>query len=44
MPLVLLQICQGGEQNWVEDPTNQNLLYTRNRIRVLLRDYSSCEF
>ena len=40
----LLQICQGSEQTWVEDPTNQSLLYARNRIRMSLRDYSSCEF
>lgn len=44
MLLVILQICRGGEQNWVEDPTNQSLLYARNRIRASLRKYSSCEF
>lgn len=28
----------------MEDPTNQSLLYVRNRIRMSLRDSSSCEF
>lgn len=40
----MYKICQGGEQNWVEDPTNQSLLYARNRIRASLRNYSSYTF
>lgn len=27
----------------MEDPTNQILLFARNRIRMSLRDLSSCE-
>lgn len=39
-----LKICQGGDQDWVEDPTNQSPSYARNRIRMSLRDLSSsCE-
>ncbi|XP_062090785.1 uncharacterized protein LOC133797041 [Humulus lupulus] len=40
----MYKICQGGQQTWVEDPTNQSLLYARNRIRMSLRDYSSYRF
>jgi hypothetical protein len=43
-PLIyLLQICLWGNQEWVEDPSNQILLFARNRIRMSLRDSSSCE-
>ncbi|XP_015898263.3 uncharacterized protein LOC107431788 isoform X1 [Ziziphus jujuba] len=40
----MYKICQGGNQDWVEDPTNQSLLYVRNRIRMSLRDSSSSRF
>ncbi|KAF3441931.1 hypothetical protein FNV43_RR15846 [Rhamnella rubrinervis] len=40
----LYKICQGGHQEWVEDPTNQSLLYARNRIRMSLRDSSTYRF
>ncbi|XP_050367181.1 uncharacterized protein LOC126785500 isoform X2 [Argentina anserina] len=39
----MYKICQGSDQEWVEDPTNQSLLYARNRIRMSLRD-ASCLF
>ncbi|KAL6221159.1 hypothetical protein ACLB2K_008911 [Fragaria x ananassa] len=39
----MYKICQGSDQEWVEDPTNQSLLYARNRIRMSLRD-ASCAF
>ncbi|KAF5187141.1 tRNA(Ile)-lysidine synthase [Thalictrum thalictroides] len=38
----LYRICQGGNQEWVEDPTNQSPLFARNRIRRSLGDLSSC--
>lgn len=38
-----VQICQGGSENWVEDPTNQSPLYARNRIRMVLNNLSSCK-
>ncbi|KAG4992074.1 hypothetical protein JHK87_025531 [Glycine soja] len=38
------QICQGGSENWVEDPTNQSPLYVRNRIRMVLNNLSSSTF
>ncbi|XP_020697640.1 uncharacterized protein LOC110110484 isoform X3 [Dendrobium catenatum] len=38
------QICQGGKQIWVEDPTNQCTLFTRNRIRIALKNLSSSSF
>ncbi|KAL2625880.1 hypothetical protein AAZV13_07G077300 [Glycine max] len=38
------QICQGGSENWVEDPTNQSPLYARNRIRMVLNNLSSSAF
>jgi tRNA(Ile)-lysidine synthase len=41
--IYLLQICLWGNQECVEDPTNQILLFSRNRIRMSLRDLSSCE-
>ncbi|KAG9160589.1 hypothetical protein Leryth_023997 [Lithospermum erythrorhizon] len=37
----MYQICQGSDQEWVEDPTNQNPSFTRNRIRMSLKDVSS---
>ncbi|KAL5572654.1 hypothetical protein UlMin_022251 [Ulmus minor] len=40
----MYKICEGGDQNWVEDPTNQSLLYARNRIRTSLKDNSSYRF
>ncbi|KAF4365419.1 hypothetical protein F8388_012784 [Cannabis sativa] len=40
----MYKICQGGQQTWVEDPTNQSILYARNRIRMSLRDCSSYGF
>ncbi|KAL5079708.1 hypothetical protein RYX36_008129 [Vicia faba] len=38
------QICQGGTEEWVEDPTNQSMLFTRNRIRMALNHLSSLVF
>lgn len=32
----MYNICRGGNQQWVEDPTNQSSLYARNRIRMSL--------
>ncbi|XP_020097678.1 uncharacterized protein LOC109716565 [Ananas comosus] len=40
----MYKICQGVEQVWVEDPTNQNLSFVRNRIRASLTNLSSCAF
>ncbi|XP_042408231.1 uncharacterized protein LOC121997719 isoform X1 [Zingiber officinale] len=40
----MYNICQGANQDWVEDPTNQSPLYTRNRIRASLRSFSSDHF
>ncbi|CAN1277987.1 tRNA(Ile)-lysidine synthase [Linum perenne] len=40
----MYKICQAGNQEWVEDPTNQNPLYARNRIRIALAKLSSCTF
>ncbi|URE14747.1 PP-loop family [Musa troglodytarum] len=37
----MYKICQGANQEWVEDPTNQSPLYARNRIRSSLRRLSS---
>lgn len=37
----MYKICLGANQDWVEDPTNQNLLFARNRIRMSFRDFSS---
>ncbi|KAL8503795.1 hypothetical protein ACS0TY_022497 [Phlomoides rotata] len=37
----MYNICQGGNQQWVEDPTNRSPLYARNRIRMALSDLSS---
>ncbi|KAL7259960.1 hypothetical protein ACSBR1_005761 [Camellia fascicularis] len=38
------QICQAGNQEWVEDPTNQSPLFARNRIRMALKSLSSSIF
>lgn len=40
----LYKICQGVQQEWVEDPTNRNMLFARNRIRMSLGSLSSCMF
>ncbi|XP_031285085.1 uncharacterized protein LOC116143773 isoform X3 [Pistacia vera] len=40
----MYKICQGGKQDWVEDPTNCKLLFARNRIRMSLGNLSSCIF
>lgn len=37
----MYNICQGGNQLWVEDPTNRSPLYARNRIRISLNNMSS---
>lgn len=37
------QICQGVGEDWVEDPTNQSPLFTRNRIRMALNNLPSCK-
>ncbi|KAJ7969606.1 tRNA(Ile)-lysidine synthase [Quillaja saponaria] len=40
----MYKICQGGGQDWVEDPTNQSPLFARNRIRMSLNVCSSYSF
>lgn len=40
----MYMICQGGDEDWVEDPTNQSQLYARNRIRMVLNNLSSTTF
>ncbi|XP_027358151.1 uncharacterized protein LOC113867208 isoform X2 [Abrus precatorius] len=40
----MYKICKGGSEEWVEDPTNQSPLYTRNRIRMELNNLSSSAF
>ncbi|KAI3814543.1 hypothetical protein L1987_14183 [Smallanthus sonchifolius] len=40
----LYKICEEGKQEWVEDPTNQNTIFARNRIRMSLRNLSSSIF
>ncbi|KAK2397761.1 Adenine nucleotide alpha hydrolase superfamily protein [Trifolium repens] len=40
----MYNICQGGTEEWVEDPTNQSSLFTRNRIRMALNHLSSSGF
>ncbi|XP_028806581.1 uncharacterized protein LOC114761391 isoform X2 [Neltuma alba] len=40
----MYKICQGGCNDWVEDPTNQSPLFARNRIRMSLNDLSSSTF
>ncbi|KAK8970471.1 hypothetical protein KSP40_PGU008837 [Platanthera guangdongensis] len=37
----MYEICQGGNQMWVEDPTNQSTLFTRNCIRIALSNLPS---
>ncbi|KAL1554366.1 tRNA(Ile)-lysidine synthetase [Salvia divinorum] len=37
----MYNICRGGNQQWVEDPTNRSRLYVRNRIRESLSNMSS---
>ncbi|WOL09314.1 hypothetical protein Cni_G18067 [Canna indica] len=37
----MYNICKGAKQEWVEDPTNQSQVFTRNRIRSSLRSLSS---
>ncbi|CAO2045371.1 unnamed protein product [Urochloa humidicola] len=36
----MYMICQGSNQAWVEDPTNNSMMYVRNRIRASLRNLS----
>ncbi|XP_015688887.2 uncharacterized protein LOC102705885 [Oryza brachyantha] len=36
----MYKICQGSNHLWVEDPTNNSMLYVRNRIRASLRSLS----
>ncbi|KAK1396893.1 tRNA(Ile)-lysidine synthetase [Heracleum sosnowskyi] len=40
----MYKICQGANQEWVEDPTNQSQVYVRNRIRKSLTNISSSIF
>ncbi|CAJ1951771.1 unnamed protein product [Sphenostylis stenocarpa] len=40
----MYKICQGGSKDWVEDPTNQSPLYARNRIRMVLNNFSYSKF
>lgn len=40
---LISQICHKSGQNWVEDPTNVNLKFARNRIRKALKDESLSE-
>ncbi|XP_061366426.1 uncharacterized protein LOC133309648 [Gastrolobium bilobum] len=40
----MYKICQGASEDWVEDPTNQSPLFTRNRIRMTLNTLSSFAF
>ncbi|KAK7379999.1 hypothetical protein VNO78_32319 [Psophocarpus tetragonolobus] len=40
----MYKICQGGNEDWIEDPTNQSPLYARNRIRMVLNNVSSSTF
>ena len=39
----LLELCQANEVQWVEDPTNKNLSFTRNFIRDLLEHHGKYE-
>jgi tRNA(Ile)-lysidine synthase len=34
----LVAYCRGNDVKWVEDPTNRNTAYTRNRLRLALKD------
>ncbi|KAH7658332.1 tRNA(Ile)-lysidine synthase protein [Dioscorea alata] len=40
----MYKICQGANQPFVEDPTNQSKLFARNRIRLSLRSMPSRVF
>lgn len=40
----MYQICQGSQQEWVEDPTNRSPLFARNRIRMSLNHLQSSPF
>uniref|UniRef100_A0A0D9VEJ4 tRNA(Ile)-lysidine synthetase n=1 Tax=Leersia perrieri TaxID=77586 RepID=A0A0D9VEJ4_9ORYZ len=37
----MYKICQGSNHLWVEDPTNNSMLYVRNRIRASLISLST---
>ncbi|PVH48538.1 hypothetical protein PAHAL_4G352200 [Panicum hallii] len=37
----MYKICRGSNQSWVEDPTNNSMMYARNRIRASLRNLST---
>lgn len=37
----MYKICQGSNQLWVEDPTNNSMKYVRNRIRASLKCLST---
>ncbi|RCV04533.1 hypothetical protein SETIT_1G008700v2 [Setaria italica] len=37
----MYKICQGSNQSWVEDPTNNSMMYARNRIRASLGNLST---
>ncbi|KAK4369494.1 hypothetical protein RND71_013286 [Anisodus tanguticus] len=37
----MYKICDGANQEWVEDPTNRSTLFARNRIRMILTDLAS---
>ncbi|KAK4849710.1 hypothetical protein QYF36_000109 [Acer negundo] len=39
----MYKICQGGNQDWVEDHTNRSPLSAWNRIRMSLGNLSSCK-
>lgn len=41
---VMYKVCQESGQDWVEDPTNQSIVYARNRIRMSLGNLSSYTF
>ena len=32
------QVCKDAGQEWIEDPTNSNRTFARNRIRQVLAD------
>ncbi|KAG0493919.1 hypothetical protein HPP92_004913 [Vanilla planifolia] len=40
----IYKICHGGQLTWVEDPTNRNSLFARNRIRISLGNLPSSSF
>nr|KJB54202.1 hypothetical protein B456_009G025300 [Gossypium raimondii] len=40
----MYKICQGSNQDWVEDPTNRSPLFARNRIRASLGNLLSGTF